>query len=85
MDITKTSEFKANLERIKTAYPDDGLLSRKQMASFLGNGDTRILKQFDIDTKLTRESFAMRLTLGGKEWKEEKADDDKTVDTVSVL
>lgn len=85
MDFSTTSEYLANLKRIEAEYPDDRLLSKKQMMNYLGLKNALSLNRFEIDTKLTRESFAMRLTMGGREKKEEKADDDKTVDAVSVL
>ena len=48
------------------------------MMDYLGLKNALSLNRFEIDTKLTRESFAMRLTMGGREKKEEKAEDDKT-------
>lgn len=67
MDFVATSEYLANLKQIEAAYPDNRLLSKKQMMEYLGLKNTIGLKAFEIDTKLTRESFAMRLTLGGRE------------------
>lgn len=67
MDIFVSKEYLANLKRIEEAYPDTRLLSKKRMRKFLGGNDIRILEQFGIKGKITRESFAVRLTEGGKE------------------
>lgn len=67
MDAVFSEEFRRNLRRIEEAYPEERLLNKRQMAEYLGLEDTRSLKTFGIDTRLTRESFAMRLTKGGKE------------------
>ena len=75
MDFIASNEYLANLKRIEATFPEDRLLSKKQMMEYLGLKNALSLNRFEIDTKLTRESFAMRLTLGGKEWKEERADD----------
>lgn len=62
-------EYYANLEALEKAYPRYRLLNKSQMADFLGYGrKTRILHSLGITSKLTRESFAMRLAnLGRKE------------------
>ena len=57
-----SEEFRRNLKRIEEAFPEDKLLSKRQMADYLGFNDTRSLDQFDINEKLTRESFAARLS-----------------------
>ncbi len=57
-----SEEFRRNLQRIEEAFPEDKLLSKRQMADYLGFNDTRSLDQFDINEKLTRESFAARLS-----------------------
>lgn len=67
MDTVFSEEFRRNLQRIEEAYPEKRLLNKRQMADFLGLRDVRYLENYGIDTKLTRESFAMRLTKGGKE------------------
>lgn len=56
-------EYERNLEAIKRAYPEEKLLSQRQMAEYLGTS-TRTLRQFGIDGRITVESFAMRLTKG---------------------
>ena len=67
MDTFESKEYLANLKRIEASFPEDRLLNKRQMAEYLGGNDIRILKQFGIAGKITRESFAMRLTEGGKE------------------
>ena len=67
MDTFESKEYLANLKRIEEAFPNDRLLSKKAMVEYLGNTDLRVLEQFGIAGKITRESFAMRLTEGGKE------------------
>ena len=57
-------EYERNLEAIERAFPNERLLSKKQMMEYLMVGDGRTLKQFGIDNKMTKESFAMRLTQG---------------------
>ena len=70
MDFVATSEYLANLKRIEAFFPEDRLLTKRQMMNYLGLKNALSLNRFDIDTKLTRESFAMRLTMGGREKKE---------------
>ena len=73
-----TQAYKVNLERIEAAYPEDRLLSKRRMADYLGLNDIRALNSFGIVTKMTRESFALRLAsveLRADEQEEEKADD----------
>ena len=60
-------EYERNLEAIERAFPNERLLSKKQMVEYLMIGNTRTLKLFGINSKLTKESFAMRLTKGRKE------------------
>ena len=57
-------EYERNLEAIERFFPNERLLSKKQMMEYLMVGDRRTLKQFGIDNKMTKESFAMRLTQG---------------------
>jgi len=57
-------EYERNLEAIERCFPNERLLSKKQMMEYLRVGDRRTLKQFGIDNKMTKESFAMRLTQG---------------------
>ena len=57
-------EYERNLEAIERYFPNERLLSKKQMVEYLMIGNTRTLKLFGIDSKLTKESFAMRLTRG---------------------
>lgn len=60
-------EYERNLEAIERYFPNERLLSKKQMVEYLMIGNTRTLKLFGINSKLTKESFAMRLTKGRKE------------------
>lgn len=57
-------EYERNLEAIERHFPNERLLSKKQMMEYLMVGNARTLKLFGIDGKLTKESFAMRLTRG---------------------
>ena len=57
-------EYERNLEAIERFFPNERLLSKKQMMDYLMVGNTRTLKLFGIDGKLTKESFRMRLTRG---------------------
>lgn len=57
-------EYERNLEAIERYFPNERLLSKKQMVEYLMIGNTRTLKLFGINSKLTKESFAMRLTRG---------------------
>ena len=56
-----TQAYKVNIERIKEAYPESRLLSKRRMADYLGLNDIRALNSFGIYGKMTRESFALRL------------------------
>lgn len=60
-------EYEVNLEAIKEFFPADRYLTQKQMKDYLGVTDSRTLKAIGINGRATRESFAMRLTEGGKE------------------
>ena len=61
------AEYYRNLEAIEKAFPTYKLLTKEQMRRYLGVGNARTLKLFGISGKLTRESFAMRLTIGKEE------------------
>lgn len=62
-----TDEYTANLKAIEEEFPAYRVLTKKQMVSYLGFKTPRALEAFGIDGKLTRESFAMRLTKGRKD------------------
>lgn len=62
-----TDEYNANLKAIEAEFPAFRVLTKKQMTEYLGFRTPRVLEAFGIDGKLTRESFAMRLTKGRKE------------------
>ena len=68
-DAFLTPEFYANLDAIERAFPGYRLLNKNQMAEYLGfsSNTTRRLSLLGINSKLTRESFAMRLSALGKE------------------
>ena len=54
-------EYEANLDAVVKAFPDNRLLTMKQMAEYLGLKSYGGLKSFGITKKLTRETFAMRI------------------------
>ena len=62
-----TDEYTANLRAVEEAFPAYKVLTKKQMLEYLGFKTPSALGSFGIEGKLTRESFAMRLTKGRKE------------------
>lgn len=59
-------EYYANLKAIEEAFPHYRLLNKGQMMDFLGLTRVSSLDRLGLTTKLTRESFAMRLSKMGR-------------------
>ena len=58
-------EFYANYDEIKKEFPGRRILDIKQMADYLGISPRSLKNTFGISTKLTVESFAVRLSKMG--------------------